>query len=1016
MFSVFFVTKTKLLQMSKVFFLQRSLKFIFAVLLGCICSFPSGNAFAAGAPPAPFDQTVTGIVRDASGNPLQGATVSVKGGDKNTSTDAKGTFSISVPGGTSVLVITYIGFETQELTVGSKTYLSVSLVSSSTELNQVVVVGYGTQRKKDVTGSVKSVRSESFNKGIINSPQQLLQGKVAGVNVTSASGEPGAVQGISIRGPGGVRTGSTPLYVVDGLSLDNSSTGGGDPMNFLNTADIESIDVLKDASATAIYGARGANGVIIITTKKGKAGTSILGYNATVGFSEIARKMPVLSAAEFRASVPKVGGVLDDGGATTDWQDVITRNAVTQNHNLTLSGGADRLTYYASFGMQKQEGIIKGNSLDRYSGRFNVTQRFLDDKLTIEANINYSATNNKRPSSVNGMIGDAITNNPTYAATNASGAFIGYNNFNNPLLNLALDKDILDINRLLGNIAATLKLTKGLSYKLNFGIDNATSTRDIEALPYLVPVRIGRLDSYYGINRNTLVENYLTYNWTGGKSSLSALAGHSYQKVFVQTRSSSISTFPISQIDPIYNPGIGQTLTLADNKPSGSAYINELQSFFGRVTYSYDGKYLLTANFRADGSSKFGTNNKYGYFPSFSAGWKISDESFMKNSIFSNLKLRAGWGSTGNQEIQPKITQPLFQILPGGGYPLAASGPYPAGLTYTRLANPDIQWESSKQTDIGLDFSLFKGELTGTIDVFNKVSNNILLQITPPDPVQPAATTWSNIKDMKITNKGIEFELEYNHRSKTGVSWNIGANSTFIKNNVTGSPASVIPSGSAQGSGLTGATINGYINGQPIGTFFLKEFIGFNATGISQFRDLDGDGTITDKDRIAAGTALPKVIYAFYGGASYKGFDMSVNFNGVSGNKIYDNTANSNFYKLKLSKNVNVTPESFADATESVNNSAPVSTRYLYDGAYLRLNNLSVGYTFDTKKMGTFGKYVSAMRLSVTGQNLMTITKYKGFDPEVNTDRAIESAYSYGIDYLSYPKARTFIVGLNITF
>lgn len=1002
--------------MSKHFILRPYMRLLLGLALGSNCFtgnvLLAENRFIISAP----DQIVTGTVKDgATGKLLSGSTITIKGTSKSTATDANGLFSISVPGANSVLVVSYVGYENFEMVVGARKSISVSLQPSSAELNQVVVVGYGTQRKKDVTGSVKSIKSESFNKGFVNTPQQLLQGKVAGVNVTSASGEPGAIQGITVRGPGGIRTGSTPLFVVDGLPLDNSSTGGGDPMNFINAADIESIDLLKDASATAIYGARGANGVILITTKRGKAGTSSMGFSSSAAFSSISRKLPVLSAADFRKGVVQVGGVLDDGGASTDWQDVITRNALSQNHNLTLSGGAEKLTYYASFGMQKQEGIIKANSLDRYSGRLNVTQKLLEDKLTVEANINYSATNNQRPSSVNGMIGDAISNNPTYAATDAAGKFIGYNNFNNPLLNIALDKDITDISRILGNISATLKLAKGFSYKFNIGIDNSRATRDVEALPYLVPVRIGRLDSYYSINRNTLVENYLTYNWSKNQHSISALAGHSYQKIFVQTRSSSISTFPISQIDPIYNPGIGQTLTLADNKPSGSAYINELQSYFSRVTYSFAGKYLLTANFRADGSSKFGTNNKYGYFPSFSAGWKISDEAFMKNSIFSNLKLRAGWGSTGNQEIQPKITQPLFQILPGGGYPLAATGPYPSGLTYSRLANPDIQWESSKQTDFGLDFSLFKGALTGTIDVFNKVSNNILLQITPPDPVQPATTTWGNIKDMKISNKGIEFELDYTHKSKTGITYNIGGNFTYMKNNVSGSPASVIPSGSASGSGLTGATINGYINGQPIGTFFLKEWTGFGATGLSTFRDLDGDGAITDKDRVAAGTALPNVLYSFYGGLSYKGFDFNINFNGVSGNKIYDNTANSNFYKLKLSKNVNVTPESFADATESVNNSAPVSTRYLYDGAYLRLNNLALGYTFNTAKLG-IGKYVSAMRVSVTGQNLFVSTKYKGFDPEVNTDRAIESAYSYGIDYLSYPKARTIIIGLNITF
>ena len=805
--------------------------------------------------------------------------------------------------------------------------------------------------------------------------------------------------------------------MVDGLPLDNTLTSAvGDPLNFINPSDIESIDVLKDASATAIYGSRGANGVVLITTKRGKAGIVTVGLSSNIGFFIIGEKNCLYyQQLIFRTQVPAVGGVLDDGGSNTDWQDQITRNAVTQNHNITMSGGAERLTYYASFGLQRQEGILKANSLDRYSGRINVTQRIWDDKLTIEANLNYAATNNKRPP-ISGMIGDAITNNPTYAATDATGKYIGYTAFNNPLLNVDLDREITDINRFIGSITSTLKLVKGLNYKFNFGIDNSTSTRDVEALPSAVPVRLGRLDNYYGINRNTLVENYLTYNWSGNKHNFSGLAGYSYQKVFVQTRNNSISVFPISQIEPIYNPGTGTQLTLADNRPGGSAFINEMQSFFGRITYQYDSRYLLTVNFRADGSTKFGANNKYGYFPSFSAGWKISDEAFMKNSIFSNLKLRAGYGVTGNQEITPKATQPLFTVTTGSGYPLAASGAYPSGITYIRFANPDLQWESSKQTDIGLDFSLFKGALTGTIDVFKKVSNNILLEVVPLDPVAPVPSTYKNVDGMKVTNKGIEIELDYNHKSKTGITYNVGGNISFLTNNVEGSPYSVLASGSASGSGLTGATINGYINGQPIGTFFLKEWTGFNASGISTFRDLDGDGAITDKDRISAGTALPKVIYSFYGGMAYKGFDFNVNFNGVSGNKVYDNTANSNNYKLKLSKNVNVTPEAYAFTQESVNNSAPVSTRYLYNGSYLRLNNLSLGYTFNTATLGNVGKYISAMRLSVTGQNLFVSTQYKGFDPEVNTDRQINNVTSYGVDYLSYPKARTFIVGLNITF
>lgn len=989
-------------------------------MLACICFFTPKNTFAGvsdGETIENSSQTINGTVKDAgNGQPLAGATVNLKGGSQSTATDTKGAFTIVVPDNSSVLTVSYVGYVTQEFTVRSSGNVEIRLLPNSAELNQVVVVGYGTQSKKDVTGAVKSIKSDAFNKGIINSPQQLLQGKVAGVNVTSASGEPGGISGITIRGPGGVRTGSTPLFVVDGLPLDNSSTGGGDPLNFINPQDIESIDVLKDASATAIYGARGANGVILITTKRGKAGVSTLAFSTSLGYSAIAHPLPVLTADEFRTEVAKLGGTLDDQHGSTDWQKQITRTALTQNHNLTMSGGAEKLTYYASFGLQKQQGIIKENNLDRYSGRFNVTQRFWEDRLIVEANLNIASTKNTRPP-ITSLIGDAISNNPTYPAVDAAGNPIGYQNISNPLVYLNLDKDISTINRVIGNISPSLKLIKGLVYKLNFGVDNSNATRDLEALPFAQPLRDGRLETYYNYNRNTLIENYLTYSFNSKLHNISALAGHSYQKIFVQGRNNSINRFPISPVEPIYNPGLGQELTLANNKPGGFAFINELQSFFGRVTYQFNNKYLLTANFRADGSSKFGANNKYGLFPSFSFGWKISEEEFLKNSVFNNLKLRAGWGLTGNQEIPSKITQALFtsQVAATTSYPLSASGTYPAGTTYSRLANPDIQWEVSTQTDVGLDFGLWNGALSGSVDLFNKVSNNILLEVIPADPVQPAGTFWTNVKDMTITNKGVEFDMDYRHKSNKGISYNVGGNVTYMHNRVDKSPYSVIPSGSASGSGLTSATINGYLNGEPIGTFYLKEFTGFDANGLSTYRDLDKDGIISDKDRIAAGTALPNLIYSFYTGASYKGFDLSVNFNGVSGNKIYDNTANSYFYKNKLAKSVNTTREAIADASESISNAAPVSTRFLKDGAYLRLNNLSLGYSFNTSTLG-INRWVSAIRLSVTGQNLFVITKYNGFDPEVNTDRTINGISSYGIDYLSYPKARSIIFGLNFSF
>ena len=1001
--------------MGKISFSRRGYFVLIALILFGICFLHPGNSFAT--PGTGPEQTVSGTVKDAStSQPLAGATISVRGSNRNTTSDINGAFSIVVPDNTSILVVSYVGFTAQEIPVGNRSTIEILLLPNTADLAQVVVVGYGTQNKRDVTGAVKSLKSDAFNKGIINTPQQLLQGKVAGVNVTSASGEPGAILGITIRGPGGVRTGSTPLFVVDGLPLDNSSTGGGDPLNFINPQDIESMDVLKDASATAIYGARGANGVILITTKRGKAGVSTFAFSTSAGFSKMARSLPVFSADEFRIEVPKLGGVLDNQGGSTNWQKEVTRTAFTHQHNLTLSGGADKLTYFASFGAQLQEGIIKKNDLKRYSGRFNVTQKFLEDRLILEANLNVSNTKNNRPP-ISTIIGDAIGNNPTYPAYDANGNPAIYQNINNPLIYFHLDKDITTINRVIGNISPSFRIIKGLIYKLNFGIDNSNATRDLEALPNAVPLRDGRLETYYTYNRNTLIENYLTYTFNIQDHNLSVLGGHSYQKIFVQGRSMSINRFPISPVDPIYNPGLGQELTLANNRPGGYAFINELQSFYSRINYQFANKYLATINFRADGSSKFGSNNKYGYFPSFSLGWRISEEAFMENSAFSNLKLRAGWGLTGNQEIPSKITQALFtsQISATTSYPLANTGPYPAGTVYSRLANPDIQWEVSNQTNIGLDFGFWNGALSGSIDVFHKVSDNILLEVIPADPVQPAGTFWTNVEDMTITNNGIEFELDYRRRSATGITYNVGGNLTYMNNKVENSPYSVIPSGAASGSGLTSATINGYINNEPIGTFYLKEFIGFDAAGLSVYSDLDKDGIVSDKDRIAAGTALPNVIYSFYGSTAYKGFDLSINFNGVSGNKIYDNTANSSFYKLKLSKNVNVIPEAIADAKESTNNAAPVSTRYLKDGAYLRLNNLSLGYNFNTQSLG-IARWISVIRLSVTGQNLFVSTKYNGYDPEVNTDRTINGISSYGIDFMSYPKARSVIFSLNFSF
>lgn len=973
---------------------------------------------------AQSSKSVTGTIKTEAGEAVAGASVTAENSSGRSKTtvisDGEGVFAFSgLANGRYTFTVSSVGYNTETLTgtvSDAGLQLAVVLKVAAQSLEDIVVVGYGTQRKKDVTGAVKSVKAESFNRGIVNNPQQLLQGKVAGVNITSSSGEPGAPVNIVIRGAASVRNSSAPLFVVDGVPLDNAGTGFGDPLNFLNPQDIASMDVLKDASATAIYGSRGANGVIIITTKRGRAGTSVLNFTTSAGISNVAHKLPVFSTGEFKKQVAAAGGTLEDFGSSTDWQDEIFRTGNIFENNLTLSGGANKLVYYASLNAQNQTGILKGSKMKRYTGRFNATQKFWDDRLSVDVNLTATNTNNRRPP-VDGLLGTAISNNPTLPARDANGSPAKFENASNPLLDLELYKDIAVVNRVLGNISPTLRIIKGLTYKLNFGIDNATTTRDIVNFASEVPQRDGRFETQDILLRNRLIENYLTYTTDIEKHSFSAMAGHSYQNILYQYRSFSINKLPLNDLDPVYNPGIGQELTMANNRPTGNANISELQSYFARINYGFDNKYLATVNFRMDGSTKFGENNKYGYFPSFSLGWNIKEESFMTHSAFTALKLRGGWGMTGNQEIEPKSTQENFRtsVTSSTSYPLYPTGAYPAGTAFVRLANPDLQWESTQQTNIGLEFGLLGGDLSGSIDWFDKVTNNILLSIPPQDPVQPEGQLFANIPGMEIRNTGIEIDLEYHKKITANLGFGIGGNASFMKNNVTGSPYQVIFSGSATGSGLTSATLNGYVNGHPMGSFYLLDFIGIDADGMSEYADTDKDGIITPKDRIIAGSAVPKYLYNFFGNISYKGFDFVVNFNGVGGNKIYDNTATSNFYKAKIAKNSNTTAEAIQYPGESITNAASVSTRYLKDGSYLRLNNMSLAYNLNTGRLG-IQKWITNLRLSVTAQNLFVITKYDSFDPEINTERPIDRAVSYGVDYLSYPKARSVIFGLNLSF
>ncbi len=956
------------------------------------------------------DVTVKGKVTDENNQGLPGASIVEQGTTNGTTSDLEGNYTLSVPDN-AVLEISYVGYKTQTIALNGRSVVDVQLKEDLETLGEVVVVGYGVQESKDITGSVASVKSGDFNKGIMNSPGQLLQGKVSGVNITSSSGAPGSGQRIIIRGQGSLRQGTGPLFVINGFPIGLAGTGsGGSPLNFINPEDIESIDVLKDASATAIYGARGANGVIIITTKQGAEGVSSVSVSSSVGLSNMARKIPVFGADEFRRQVVAIGGVLEDRGGNTDWQDELTRTAVTHNQNLVMSGGSERFTYRASLGYLDQQGVVINTGIKRYSGRLGATQELMKGRLKIDFNLN-STIEKGENAHMGTVVSNMLSFNPTYPAYDADGSPTKYPDLINPLWQADLFTNFNENRRMIVNLAPSFEILDGLVYKVNLGYENNSSELDRQDMPSVNPFVEGRLEQEFFNGTNMLIENYLTYTLNRGDHNLTVLGGYSYQKIDERWREWIIEQFEPNGVEPRMNPFNGQRLSIDLTRPNGWARINELQSYFGRATYNYKSRYMLTGTLRIDGSSKFGANNRYGTFPSFAAGWRITEEPFMESSPFTNLKLRAGWGQTGNQEIPAKITKESFKSSTDGkvSYPLSETGPYPVGTVYTRLANPDIQWEVSTQTNIGLDFELFEGKLSGTLDYFRKVSNNILIEVPSFDPVSPAPTYWTNVDEMNIINKGLEVALDYKYTNDNGFSFTAGANATFIDNVVENSPFTVLTTGAASGSGQTGATINGMISGYPIGSFYMNKFTGIGSDGLSTYED---PATPEGDNRYVVGSALPDVTYNFYANVNYKKFDLGLNFNGVSGNMIYNHTAMNKFYKGQLATSNNTTAQAIEYPNEAITNAAIVSTRFLEDGSFFRLNNMTLGYNFDTSGID----WMQDLRLSLTGQNLFVITDYSGFDPEVNQDKSTGGIQSFGIDDNGYPKARTFVIGLNVTF
>lgn len=965
---------------------------------------------------------VTGVVYDAkTRKPLPGVNISIKGTTTGTSSNAEGRFELNTSLLSDTLIFSFIGYQTRQIPLQGRTHIEVALRQQAISGEEVVVVAYGEQKKSDITGSISSADVEDFNQGVVVNPGEMLQGVVAGVNVTSASGEPGAAQDVIIRGVGSLRSGTTPLYVVDGFVLGNSSIGvANNPLNFLNPNDIQSIEVLKDASATALYGARAANGVVVITTKKGQEGDTRMSLSASTSLSTMANKIDVFSADEFRNQVPQAGGTLDDFGASTDWQEALTQTAVSHDINFSLSGATtEKFNYFASLGVQNQEGILKENNLERYSGRLNMNQSALNGRLNVDYHINAVHTKNLRPDN-RAMVVDMLQLNPTIPVYTA-GSPTQLDEMLNPVKRYDLYLDEAINNRILANIAPSLKITNGLVYKLNLGIDYSVTDRDVQTSPYalLEGYENGTLTTFNTKNTNTLVENTLTYSMDTDVHSVTLLAGHSYQEFYNESRVLEMEGFSDNGIEPRYQDQTSTAIT--PTSMNSSAERNKLQSFFGRVNYSYDSKYMLTATMRADGSSKFGKNNKYGYFPSFALGWNITEENFFSISFVNNLKLRASWGQTGNQDIPSKITKLSYSESRDGNntYPLNPDArnldDYPYGTIFTRLANPNIQWEVSTQTDVGVDFELFNNRLSGTLDYYNKVSDNILLEVVPADPIQPTSTYWTNIPAMEIRNSGVELSLEYRSAPSRNFQYSIGGNISTIKNEVVNSPYAVLTTGAAQGAGQTGATINGYINGEPIGSFYMLKFDGIGENGLNRFVDTNNDGEVLEDDRVVAGSALPNLLYGIQLNLNYKNLGLGLNFNGASGHKIYNHTAMSIFNKGNLASNFNTTDFATKYSDEAITNSNTVSTRYLEDADYIRLNNATLSYNLRPDLIG-LGSMIRSLRLTLTGQNLFVITNYSGFDPEVNTGTTMDGIQTFGIDRFTYPSARTVQFGVDLSF
>lgn len=964
--------------------------------------------------------TIKGVVTDANGEPIIGANIMVEGTTTGTITDFDGRFTLDVPEN-ATLQISYIGFVSQNVKVGNKKDFTIKLVEDAKALDEVVVVGYGTMRKSDLTGSVSSITSDNFKLGTDLTPQQLMQGAFSGVNISQNSGKPGGSNTIRVRGGTSITASNDPLYVIDGVPISTSagvnqsniSTATTDffdqepinPLSNINPNDIESINILKDASATAIYGSRGANGVIMITTKKGKAGIRQLDYSFNLGISTVANKLDVLTGDEYRQTVTDLGLTLDDKGMNTDWQDVIFRTAISQNHYVSFMSGSENTSYRASAGYSNQNGIMEGSGMKSANARVNINHKALNDKLKLNLNLSYGETNSDQAPVSNtvgsemgsSMLYEAYVFNPTYPIYNEEGDYYDVPPYRvNPA---SFAKELLDergTSQFLGNLTADWNFYKPFTLQVNVGYNKNTISRNsyISKSNLLGNSNNGYVTVQKLSDYSKLLETILKYNQSFGKHHIDAMIGYSWQYFYGEGQTTKAYGF-LSDNFKWYSLAAAQTV----ESISSYAESNTLISMYGRVNYNYADKYLLTATVRRDGSSRFGSGNKWGVFPSVAASWRISQEDFFQNDVMSDLKLRVSFGITGSQEIGNYNSLSTLGASTNG---YLIGGEKVTIVLPQQYTNPDLKWEQTAQTDVGIDFGFFNGRIRGSIDYYYKKTTDLLLSVAVPSP-SLITTQIANVGT--VTNQGIELDLAFDLMRRKNFSWEANLNLSHNKNEVvslsndkwTGDNMQVAP---CQGQGLSGTYAQLIMPGQPIGTFYGKRFIGI-VDGVEQFAN-DGEPEVI-------GCAQPDLTFGLGTNLQYKNWTFSLNFRGSIGNDVYNCTANNLAYLSNLPGR-NVLKEAVTSGVGR-DQTKVFSSRFIEDGSFVRLDNISLGYNFSLPKL-----LVTNARVFVSAQNLFTITGYSGADPEVNSEISRTGVAPLGVDYLSYPRARTFSMGVNLSF